>query len=139
MGMWLNGTVVYAVDFQLKDCGFDPGLVRFHTSFFSFSTYSWLPTATCACLSMHGRQKKEKKNSRLPKTATESCVLQNQQWKSIQFCNLVGGAIQFCNLIGGVIQFCNLIGGVIQFCNLIGGVIQFCNLIGGAIQVRALC
>ena len=81
--------VVCAVYIQLKHCGFDPHQVRFHTSFFSFSTSGWLPTAKCVCLSMRGEKEEEKgkRNCHWPKTANGSCVVQDQalqQWWSIR-------------------------------------------------------
>ena len=90
--VWLYGAVVCAVDFQSKHCGFDPRRVRFHTSFFSFSISSWLPTAKM-CMSEYAwwpKKKKKKKKKGIvtgQKTATGSCVVQDQaiqQWWSIR-------------------------------------------------------
>ena len=70
--VWPYGAVVCAVGFQSKHCGFDPRQVGFHTSFFSFSTSGWIPTAKYVCLSMCGvggqkRKKKERKKLSLAK------------------------------------------------------------------------
>ena len=62
------------------------------THVFLLLLYLWVEKAKCVCLSMHGRQK-----NCWPKTATGSCVVQDQalpQWWSIRSaCNLIGGAI----------------------------------------------
>ena len=86
--VWLYGAMVCAVDFQSKHCGFEPRRVRFHTSFFSFSISRWLPIAKM-CISEYAwwTKKKKKRNCHWPKTATGSCVVQDQalqQWWSIR-------------------------------------------------------
>ena len=83
--------VVCAVDIQSKHCGFDPRRVRFTLLSSPSLPLGGYQQPKCVCLSMHGGQKKEKKrkkrNCRWPKTATGSCVVQDQapqQWWSIR-------------------------------------------------------
>ena len=88
--VWLSGAVLCAIDFQSKHCGFDPRRVQLHTPVFSVSISEWLPTAKCVCLSMRTLWVKNvyrKWNCRWPKTATGSCVVQDQapqQWWSVR-------------------------------------------------------
>ena len=91
--VWPYGAVVYAVDFHLKHCGFDPRRVRFHTSFFSFSISGWLPTAKCVCLSTCSGEKKEKKGIVTGQKQPLRAV-----WCNTRLLNSGGQFDQTCNL-----------------------------------------